>query len=187
MVVKPQKFDTLTKEESDALIEKAQSGDIEATNKIVLRYLPLVKRVASSYELSEREDNEQNGILGIYRALATYKPEVAGFGTYAFYWIRHFIEQNSHYSDGQTLEGWDAPSDEDIENEYIRKDYVTKTVSYIERRKPPNYAKMLRMLGGGATLTEAGKELNLTKQRGSQIHLIILDLLKQRRKKYKWN
>lgn len=182
MVKRTKDYPQITREELEVVIVAAQGGDKEASDEVVLRFLPLVKRVASRYGSEHREDNEHNGVLGLYRAMKTFDPVKATFSTYAYYWIKHFIEKDIYEDEVMPFEAADTPCLLDVEDAYIRQDLVKKSLAWVEQSKSPNYTKLLYMRSRGATLSEVSTELKLTKQRSSQISIALLDVLTRRGK-----
>lgn len=75
------------------LIKKAQAGDLQAENDVLTAYAPLVKSIARSfYVIGEDEDLIQTGMIGLMRAVRTYKTDgTASFKTYASHCIRNTI------------------------------------------------------------------------------------------------
>ena len=83
----------LTLEEEYEYLDKIEAGDIEAKKEFISHYMPLVRNIASRYtKFNTYEDNIQEGVLGLYRALETFRRE-APFGVYARFWVRAFIQQ----------------------------------------------------------------------------------------------
>lgn len=83
---------SLPEDELKGLIKKAQSGNIEARNKIVENSIWLVGTVNSRY--SNTEDGFQQGILGLIEAVEKYDMSVeTKFSTYAYYWITQKIDR----------------------------------------------------------------------------------------------
>ena len=83
---------SLPEDELKGLIKKAQSGDIEARNKIVENSIWLVGTVNSKY--GNTEDGFQQGILGLIEAVEKYDMSVeTKFSTYAYYWITQKIDR----------------------------------------------------------------------------------------------
>lgn len=80
----------MTETDERVLIKQAQSGVIEARNKIVERYLDFVKKVNAKFGNSE--DGYQEGILGLMKAIEKYQcMNNITFSSYAFYWIKKYI------------------------------------------------------------------------------------------------
>ncbi len=85
----------LSMQEEQALINKAQAGDVEAAQQIVMAFLPLVLAIISRMPPSTcKEDQINNGVLGIYRALEKFDPERnVRFSTYAKPWIWALVQE----------------------------------------------------------------------------------------------
>ncbi len=75
----------------EELISKARSGDKEATETLLNAYLPLVKSVAARFFLNggEADDLVQEGLVGLFSAINTYKAGSVAFGAYAHSCIRN--------------------------------------------------------------------------------------------------
>lgn len=73
----------------------AQAGDLSAENAVALRYLQLAKSIARSFSVAgayDTDDLAQYGMLGLIRAIHTYKQDgKASFKTYASHCIRNAI------------------------------------------------------------------------------------------------
>jgi len=76
--------------ENDSLAIKAQAGDIRAKEELVQRNSKFIYYLANKYVTDQysQEDLFQDGVIGMLKALHTYKPESSSFTTYAFYWIK---------------------------------------------------------------------------------------------------
>ncbi len=84
-------MERLTEEEVHRLISCCRQGDREAENLMVERFGSLVKSVARGFfgSLSEREDLEQVGYLGLIKAVHRFDPSRgARFSTFAVAWIK---------------------------------------------------------------------------------------------------
>lgn len=69
----------------DQLAVMAQKGDREAEEAVVKRYQPVVKGMARDYSVRgmEKGDIEGEALLALVRAIRTFNPEKAQFGTYS--------------------------------------------------------------------------------------------------------
>ncbi len=72
MKIKDEEKNKLSDEQ---LVQKAQSGDNQATEKILLRYSDVVRGRARRFFLvgGETEDLIQEGMIGLYKAIGDYK------------------------------------------------------------------------------------------------------------------
>jgi len=59
------------------LIEKVRAGDEDARDRLVLKYIPMVKYIVRNYYSSflDFEDLMQEGLIGLLSAIEEYKPE----------------------------------------------------------------------------------------------------------------
>lgn len=90
------KYKTLTKEEEMELIKKAQAGDLEAKNHVILSNLRLVVNIAKGYRSKGMTliDLISEGNLGLIRAVEKFKLEKGfRFSTYAVWWIKQSISK----------------------------------------------------------------------------------------------
>ncbi|MBQ9544467.1 MAG: sigma-70 family RNA polymerase sigma factor [Clostridia bacterium] len=72
------------------LIYKAARGNQDAFCSVADRYQPMIKRLAAGFDVpeTERDDLAQEGLIGLYKAVMTYDPELSGFGTYAWLCVK---------------------------------------------------------------------------------------------------
>lgn len=77
----------------EVLARKAQDGDKQAMEELLLRYSGLVRGRARGFFLigGETEDLIQEGMIGLYRAIYDYKTEESGFKTFAYLCITRRI------------------------------------------------------------------------------------------------
>jgi DNA-directed RNA polymerase sigma subunit (sigma70/sigma32) len=76
------------------LIRAAQAGDLEARNRLIVLYLPLVAKLARGFRDTrvDRADLVQAGALGLIEAIDHFRfpvedPEHFNFGGYAQLWV----------------------------------------------------------------------------------------------------
>jgi len=91
----------MSDEELYECIERAQKGDIESQNKIVVNYNNLVRsiviRMINKKDNYHLEDLYQEGILGVIKSIDYYnKNNKTSFKTYTSFWIRCFILRYLH-------------------------------------------------------------------------------------------
>jgi RNA polymerase sigma factor (sigma-70 family) len=80
----------------DRLAVEAAGGDAHARERLILRVLPLVSRMAKRYAGRDVDhaDLLQEGILGVLRALKRYEAERGvPFTAYAGWWVRQAMQQ----------------------------------------------------------------------------------------------
>ncbi|MCI8496717.1 MAG: sigma-70 family RNA polymerase sigma factor [Clostridiales bacterium] len=88
------RFDGLSNEEGQRLIELAQKGDQSAMASLLMQYTPLVHRQSSGVFCAgaEQEDLMQEGFLGLVSAILTYDNERSvAFPAYAAICIRRSV------------------------------------------------------------------------------------------------
>ena len=73
-------------EKDEILAAKAQDGDKQAMEELLLRYAGLVRGRARGFFLAggETEDLIQEGMIGLYHAIYDYKAENSTFKTFAY-------------------------------------------------------------------------------------------------------
>lgn len=82
-----------------SLVERAKAGDRSAQEEVLSRLRGLVYKLAIQYHVSnylEVEDLVVVGNLGVLWAIETYDPshpKAAEFASYAFWWIRRYIQR----------------------------------------------------------------------------------------------
>ena len=86
----------------EELVLACQGGDKSAWEKLYIKYKPIVLSIARRFFLSggETEDLVQEGMCGLYSAVAGFKPENGGFSTYAHRCIRNRIVDAVKLSNG---------------------------------------------------------------------------------------
>lgn len=138
---------SLSETELRELIKKAQSGDIEARNKVVENSIWLVGTVNSKY--NNTEDGFQQGILGLIEAVEKYNMSVeTKFSTYAYYWITQkidrYINKNAYktshnliflYKELQKFSGTK-------EEFFIKKKLLPKTILALEKMSSNSEAEL---------------------------------------------
>lgn len=79
--------------EDEILVEKAQQGDKDAAEELLRRYKHMVLKCTRPYYIvgAEHDDLIQEGMLGLYRAVLTYKRGKSKFITYAYQCVKSAI------------------------------------------------------------------------------------------------
>lgn len=88
------KFKIPSAEEERKLIEKIKKGDNVSRDRLIIRYLQFVVKIAKLYQNSgiALEDLINEGNLGLIKAIKTYDlKKGVRFISYASWWIRHYI------------------------------------------------------------------------------------------------
>ena len=86
----------------EELVLALQSGDKSAWEELFIKYKPIVLSIARRFFLSggETEDLVQEGMCGLYSAVAGFKPGSGGFSAYASRCIRNRIVDAVKLSNG---------------------------------------------------------------------------------------
>lgn len=140
----------------EKLIEKAQNGDEEAIEKLLSSYKPLVNKIARSYFLTggDIEDLVQEGMIGLYKAIKTFKKEkTASFLTYAGTCIKNQIqtavriassEKNMVLSTALPIDSKESFDDEEEEIEIVLPSPLPKPDEKIENKE--NFAQITKQI-----------------------------------------
>ncbi len=86
----------LSKEEAKELLIKAKQGDAKAKELLLISNMGLIRTISVNYQGNglELEDLMIEGGLGLIRAIDAYDlSKDTNFPTYAFYWIRHYLNK----------------------------------------------------------------------------------------------
>mgnify|MGYP001600272003 FL=1 len=80
---------------NDILAIKAKAGDKNAKRDIITNNTGLVYKIVKPYlnKGIDFEDLVQVGRLGVLHAVKKYDPKISSFNTYAFNWIKQFMER----------------------------------------------------------------------------------------------
>lgn len=72
------------------LLQKAAAGDKGAMEELLIAYMGMVKALARRYYIvgAASEDAWQEGMIGLYKAICTYKEEKGKFSAYAYACIK---------------------------------------------------------------------------------------------------
>lgn len=86
----------LSKEEAKELLIKAKKGDTKAKELLLISNMGLIRTISANYQGNglELEDLMIEGGLGLIRAIDAYDlSKDTNFPTYAFYWIRQYLNK----------------------------------------------------------------------------------------------
>lgn len=140
----------------EKLIEKAQNGDEEAIEKLLSSFKPLVNKIARSYFLTggDIEDLVQEGMIGLYKAIKTFKKEkTASFLTYAGTCIKNQIqtavriassEKNMILSTAVPIDSKTNFDDEEEEIEIVLPSPLPKPDEKVENKE--NFAQITKKI-----------------------------------------
>ncbi|MGB9695479.1 MAG: sigma-70 family RNA polymerase sigma factor [Caldisericaceae bacterium] len=149
----------MNKDISD-LIEQAKQGDKAAQEKVIISYLPLVKKVVRYYGISlGREDKEDlfiEGLLGLIRSVAIYDSSKGDFENLAFITIRNAIFD--YFKNKRPVN----PLDESYEDKFDIEDYVTvkESIKEFEGFLSPLEKSVFELYLEGRKMSEIANMLN---------------------------
>ncbi|MBO7079244.1 MAG: sigma-70 family RNA polymerase sigma factor [Bacilli bacterium] len=89
-------YDLLTFEQERELLKRAQAGDIEARNELIMHNMRLVKSIAGHYTCAglDSDDLISIGSMGLVPAIEKFDlTSTHKFSTYATYWIKQAIRR----------------------------------------------------------------------------------------------
>ena len=89
-------YDELTFEQERELLKRAQTGDIEARNELMMHNMRLVKSIAGHYTCAglDSDDLISIGSMGLIPAIEKFDlTSTHKFSTYATYWIKQAIRR----------------------------------------------------------------------------------------------
>ena len=89
-------YDLLTFEQERELLKRAQTGDIEARNELIMHNMRLVKFIAGHYTCAglDNDDLISIGSMGLIPAIEKFDlTSTHKFSTYATYWIKQAIRR----------------------------------------------------------------------------------------------
>lgn len=139
------------------LVKKAQKGDLDAQETLIARYAWLARSKARNYFLEggTQEDLAQEGMLGIWKAIRDFNPDVSdSFVSFASMCISSQIKdalrsynRNKHkiLNEAVSLTSFD---------ENIPPEYVTDPINnYVEKEGKDNFYKKLESICNAQQLT----------------------------------
>jgi len=144
--------------------------------KIIKKYLPLVKNIASKYSNNNvlYDDLVQEGTIGLWKAWQRYdESREAKFSTYAVYWIKKLISEaveKDHKASLDAIEYDDTRSTNPNNHKGIKPQQAVEFPDSFPVQEK-NIITMLYGLGGQKSydLREIGEKLNLPRERVRQI------------------
>ena len=165
----------------DRLVEMGKSGDSDAIDCLIQRYRQMILAIARSYFLAggDTEDLIQEGMLGVFRAIITYKSGKSTFKSYAYVCIKTAIlslikkstrDKNKPLNGYISLSGYldnDADKSEisgaelfDPEREYINKEAELELKLKINNLLSKYENKILGLYLQGYSYDEIAKKTN---------------------------
>lgn len=148
----------LSQEEEYALWELEKHGDMEAHNRLMTSYQPLVFKIATSFRLPEEETLEliQEGMVGLLEAAESYDyTRNVSFSLFASYRIKgsmlDFLKESSNkgllYLDSDIANGYTLKealvADSISPVEYAEKNLLNAKVAEAMERLPEKEQKVL--------------------------------------------
>lgn len=96
------------------LFSRAQAGDREARDAIVIANLPLARSLVARLvrDPKQRADYHADAAIGLLRAIDLYDPARAAFSTYACRWIAHCVVRARQRDRRAVSVPYQAPRDE---------------------------------------------------------------------------
>ncbi len=154
----------------EELIARASSGDSLAMEELLTAYMGMVKAVARQYYIvgATCEDVSQEGMIGLYKAVVTYKREKGRFSAYAYACIKAAVidavkaasrEKNKALNTSVPLENTvGLVSDVDITVNLVGGELMAR----IKSRLSPAEEEIFSMWSEGMSYAEIAKELGKT-------------------------
>ena len=154
----------------EELIARASSGDSLAMEELLTAYMGMVKAVARQYYIvgATCEDVSQEGMIGLYKAVVTYKREKGRFSAYAYACIKAAVidavkaasrEKNKALNTSVPLENTvGLVSDVDITVNLVGGELMAR----IKSRLSPAEEEIFSMWTEGMSYAEIAKELGKT-------------------------
>lgn len=151
---------------------KARSGDKTAEERLLNKYLPLVKAISARFFLNggESEDLIQEGMVGLYSAISSYEGGGAGFSTYAYACVRNAVIDAVKKSCGaknaalnnfvSILEIGDEISPSSPEDEVIKTENRREFLQKISNRLSYLEFKVIVMYVDGMSVAEISSALS---------------------------
>ncbi len=154
----------------EQLIARASAGDSLAMEEVLTAYGGMVKAVARQYYIvgATCEDVSQEGMIGLYKAVVTYKKEKGKFPAYAYACIKAAVldavkaasrEKNKALNTSVPLENTlGLVSDEDMTLDLIGGELMSKIRGCLSKAEE----EIFLMWAEGACYAEIAKELGKT-------------------------
>ena len=154
----------------EELTARASSGDSLAREELLSAYMGMVKAVARQYYIvgATCEDVSQEGMIGLYKAVVTYKREKGRFSAYAYACIKAAVidavkaasrEKNKALNPSVPLENTvGLVSDVDITVNLVGGELMAR----IKNRLSPAEEEIFSMWAEGMSYAEIAKELGKT-------------------------
>ncbi len=162
-------FEELSPAFSDDTVRRAAGGDESAFSQLASAFQPVIARVISSFSLPEadRSDLSQEGLIGLYKAVLLYNPDLASFSTFATVCIRSGIMegmrkyQKENRKIDTDLVSQEYPSDTALSPEriFLGKEALSGLLLKLDSALSPLERKVLGLHLDGKTNPEIGEIL----------------------------
>lgn len=110
-IAKNANTETISAEQTNELLKKAQNGDTNAIDKLVCANLKLVAKIASEFNTNTRIDHKdltQEGVKGLMQAIQRCNPEKGKFSVYIGMWVRKYIRMALNKSHIVSVPKWET-------------------------------------------------------------------------------
>lgn len=134
-------------------VRLAAKGDEAAFSRLALVFQPVIARIVSAYSLPEadRHDLCQEGLIGLYKAVLLYNPDLASFSTFATVCIRSGVleglrkyqKENHPFSADLTEDEIPADSSLSPERIFLGKEALSGLLSKLDDALSPLERKVL--------------------------------------------
>lgn len=174
----------IRKRTDEELVALAKENDAEAIEALMERYKGAVKAVTRSLYLSggDSEDLLQEGMVGIFKAVATYDGKTASFKSYLYACVRNSVlsavkkdnsNKNLPLRNYISLSGYGADSDKteivisgglDPEADYINKEAERELICRLKKILSGMEYRILTLYLQGFSYAEIGAALGKTQK-----------------------
>ncbi len=155
-----------------ALLERARHGDETAQATILVHMMPVVHRIATANIVPglEREDAEQEGLIALFRAMESYRPQdQVSFEAYAARCIRNGIAdarlragRKKHQPLNQSLPLEEEPSAPGPEDELVAQEQYRATVRILRTGLTAVERRVLLLRLDGADYRTIARRLGIS-------------------------
>lgn len=189
----------INKLSDEDLIASAKSGDEQTTEEIFLRYRAGITEIARSYYLlgGEIEDLVQEGMLGLFKAVKTYRPQSGvPFENYAKRCIKNGIISAVRAASGNKHKALNNVSSEvtdfdeefgdesmDPENKLINKERETDIDKKFKEILSVKEYEVYKLYLKGFSFKDIGKELKIEEKSVDNA----VQRIKKKAKEVKWD
>ncbi len=159
--------------DENAMITKAQQGDLAAENAVALNYLQLAKSIARSFGIVgsyDSDDLAQYGMLALVRAIHTFNVNgSANFKTYASHCIKNAIVDVIRSADSDveevSLDDGFTVKEIDPENIFIQNETSALLMDAISSLLSPTEMDVLKLYLECMSYAEIATELGLERKK----------------------